>query len=239
MKWLYKPEIDLHQVPLSLTIQTADGQDAISFPGEVIDQVRYMMTQLEKKKTQLPVAISVISALRGEGVTWLSHALAATIAHDVRERVCLIDLNWWWPWSSPLIDSQNLGLAGYLTGEVKLEEVVERTAMPNLFVIPAGVIPRQDRPVFARSQSLKDTIAELNRHFDYLILDVPAILSTNDAIPLAGLGTFCCLVVRQGATSFEDIALALDEVSHLKVRGVIMNQVRISTPHNLLKLISA
>jgi Mrp family chromosome partitioning ATPase len=100
------------------------------------------------------------------------------------------------------------------------------------------MLARQDRPVYSRSQALQMLIHELGSRFDYLILDVPAILATNDAVPLASLGSACCMVVRQGATGISDVEQALDEIDHLTVLGVVLNRVKMSTPPGLVKLVS-
>jgi Mrp family chromosome partitioning ATPase len=54
---------------------------------------------------------------------------------------------------------------------------------------------------------------------------------------LAALGEACCLVLRQGVTPLQDIRRALDDVEHLRVLGVVLNQVRVATPRWLLRLV--
>jgi len=188
---------------------------------------------------QLPARLSMVSALRGEGVTYISQALAATIANDMKARVCVVDLNWWWPSPIKLAARDNPGLAAVLAQKAKLNEIIEPTGWSNLALIPAGKMSIQHRPVTARSQELREIIDDLGTRFDYLILDVPAIHSTSDAIPLSSLGESCCLVVRQGVTTVEDARLALDEIDHLPVIGVVMNQVKLATPTSIVKLIPA
>lgn len=91
----------------------------------------------------------------------------------------------------------------------------------------------------ARSQELQDVINNLSTRFDFLILDIPAIHSTSDAIPLASLGDACCLVVRQGITTVEDVRLGLDEIDHIPMLGVVLNRVKLATPTFVTKLIPA
>ncbi len=221
----------------SLTILDVNDAPAVSFPGEVIENLRYMITRLDQKG-ELPVSLSIVAALRQEGVTWLSQALAATIANDLMARLCVVELNWWWPSTSPLVPPDNPGLAAVIAREASLDDVIVSTGWPNLSLLPAGDMPRENRPVVARSLTLKDILKELSQRFDYLILDIPAILATNDAIPLAALGAACCLVIRQGVTSVEDVRLALDDIAHLKILGTVLNRVQLSTPARLVKLIS-
>lgn len=180
----------------------------------------------------------MVSALRGEGVTYLSQALAATIAHDMKARICVVDLNWWWPSPAIMAATDNPGLAAVIAKEAKLDDVIAPTGWSNLVFIPAGDMAIEHRPVMARSQELQD-----DQQFEYpvrlLILDIPAIHSTSDAIPLASLGDACCLVVRQGITTVEDVRLGLDEIDHIPMLGVVLNRVKLATPTFVTKLIPA
>ena len=91
--------------------------------------------------------------------------------------------------------------------------------------------------MFTHSDELKSIVTELRGRYDYVLIDVPAILSTSDAIPLASLTDSCCLVIRQGVTQIDDVRMALDDVSHLPMLGVIMNQVELKTPSFIMRMI--
>ena len=125
-----------------------------------------------------------------------------------------------------------------LSGDATLGDVLVHTGWPNLYFLPAGKVAKQDRPALARSQALRTLLSELTHNYDHLILDIPAVLATADAVPLASLGTACCLVVRQGVTWVEDVKLALDEIGHLPILGVVMNKVKLTTPSLFIKLIT-
>ena len=83
----------------------------------------------------------------------------------------------------------------------------------------------------ARHDTLKACIKQLSRRFDHILLDVPAVLGTSDAIALASLSTACCLVVRQGITPVSQVRRALDDVKHLSMLGVVLNQAHMSLPN--------
>jgi Mrp family chromosome partitioning ATPase len=229
-------EIGSEHKLLSLTFQTLDGDNTQTFPAEVIEALRLAISRLISKKT-LPPRLSLVSALRQEGVTYLSRALATILANDLNTSVCAVELNWWRPDKTLILPQGNKGLAGVLAEEIELDLAILRTDRPNLSILPAGKMAVANRPVFARSDFLKETLLKLSEQYEYMVLDIPAILSTNDSIPLASLGDACCLVVNQGVTSIEKVRLALDEIDQLTVLGVIMNRVKTSTPAPLLNLI--
>lgn len=222
--------------PPPLTIATQDGDPLMAFAPEAVESLRHMMTRLGLKEA-LPTRLVLTSALRQEGVTYTARALAATLANDLLNKVCLVEMNWWWPSADIAHQTRNGGLAAVVLGETTLDQAVVATDHPNLALLPAGQMPMVNRPIAARSTALRETIEELSRHFDHLILDVPAVLATSDALALAVLGGACCLVVRQGVTSVEKVRAALDDVQNLPILGVVMNRVQIATPASLLKFV--
>jgi Mrp family chromosome partitioning ATPase len=184
-----------------------------------------------------------VSALRQEGVSYIARGLAMTMAHDLAVDVCLVELNWWGSDHSFLNDNPKIenvnrdGLTAVLAGEAELDDVLVETSYPNLWIAPSGEMPKQNRPVMARSRILKELIDELSSRFEHLILDIPAVLYTSDAVPLASLSTACCVVIRQGITPVNDVKQALDEIDHLPMLGVVLNNAKISTPSFIAKLI--
>lgn len=220
--------------PLTLAVENENV--SLIFPPEIVDSMRYMTTRL-MYKGNFPQRLALASPLRQEGVTYISRALATTLAHDFSLDICVVEMNWWWPDSSLNLDTKDAGLAAVLRNEILLEDALLRTGQPNLTLLPSGLMAIGQRPIWARHLRLKGIIEDLSEMFDHLIFDIPALLATNDAIPLASLANACCLVVNQGVTSIESARLALDEISHLQLAGVVMNKVKVSTPSRLLNLI--
>lgn len=218
-----------------LSLSTVDEEPVIVFPDQVVAGIRYMLTRLNREG-KIPGRIALVASLRQEGVTYLSRALATVMANDMAESVCVVELNWWWPSSLPLVTDSKPGLAEVISGKANLDDVIAATSLKNLFVVPSGIIERNECPVVARSQQLKNIIDVLSQRFDHLILDIPAVLTTSDAVPLASLATACCVVIQQGVTATSDVKNALDEIKHLSVLGVMMNRVQRSTPIPILKL---
>ena len=217
-----------------MVLPAQDGTPLISFPPKVVAPLRHMIARTARSEP-FPARLTMMAALREEGVSYLSLALATTIANDMETTVCVVELNWQRPSAILASASEKGGLTAVLTNEVELEEAIIPTGLPNLSLLPAGDMDESRHSSFARSSILKQTIAQLSEQFDHLILDIPAILACDDAIPLASLSSASCLVVRQGVTSIEDARLALDDVDHLSILGVIMNQVRLYTPSIILR----
>lgn len=213
--------------------------DAYSAPSEVVAGLRQMLTRMVTTG-EWPRAVALTSALREEGVSYTALALSAVLSLDTTMSVCLVDVNWYWPFSpAARSGSQGGGLAAVLDGEIDLDQALVKVNDASsaeelrLTMLPAGNMPQGRRVIAARSPELKATIAALRQRFDYVVLDAPAVLATSDAIALAALADGCCLVVHQGVTPAAAVQEALAAIRHLPVIGVIMNHVRVHMPAGL------
>lgn len=257
-----KAKITTSTYDLPLSLNTSDGTLLHNFPAEVVSSMRHMESTLAYSEG-LPDRIAIISALSGEGVTYTALALATTLAADLPLRICAVELNWHTPGmlgrlsqpniaapsrrgkkklatvetSTPSALTQRAGLAQLLTGEATLDDVLMPTGMPNLMLLPAGEVPQHQRAAMARSAGLKQCIEQLSERFNHLILDIPAVHSTTDAIPLASLAHGCCVVIRQGVTPANSVRRALDDFKHLPTLGVILNQAHTNLPRWLHALV--
>ena len=242
---------------LPLTIETANGALRRSFSGEQIGQLRRMITDLLVDQ-RLPTRIGFTAALRGEGVSFITLASAVTLAHDTGKHICAVELNWLAPGmlhnlnppppvsgkrrrrepAPPPPPVPNLpGIAEILRGQATIDEALLATNHTGLWLLPAGVVTLEQRPLLARSSELRTLLDRLGERFDHILLDLPAILQTSDTLALAALADAYALVVRHGVTPITEIRQALSDIEHVPVLGVILNQARIATPRWIHRLI--
>lgn len=257
-----KSDQQLAETSSSLALYSAAGKLIGDFSGETVASIRRMLTNLMYQAT-MPQSIANVAALRGEGVTYITLAMAATLASDVSANVCAVELNWWQPsmqlylagtppiLSSPTkrrrakaaagdqnnLPAPDVGIGALLRGDVALDQALNPTSLPNLFVLPAGHVPAEARSALARSAQLKELFVSLKQRFDYLIIDIPAVATTSDTVALTSLADSVAIVVRQGVTPANTVKTALDEVKHVPVLGVILNQVQVFTPKWILNLL--
>lgn len=219
-----------------LVLPSIDGAPLFAFPMPVIHPIRRLISRLGRKD-EIPPNIAFAAALRQEGVSYISWAFAATMAFDLETSVCIVDLNWSWPSDINTRFTISGGLGAVLTGTAALDHAVVPTGKSNLSFLPAGNLPASERAYFARNAVMKEIILELNARYDHLVLDIPAVLASNDAIPLASLATACCLVIRQGVTSMTEVKSALSDLDHIPTLGVVMNKYRFDIPKFVLKFV--
>ncbi len=221
----------------SIDLRDGTSRLLMRFDGGVVDNLRHMTTRLSSATGEIPSRIALVSALPGEGVTYVSRALATVMAHDMSARVAYVDLNWWSDGAPEFAHPDNQGLVSVVTGEKRLDEIFVSTTIPNLTLVPGGKLERGDRPIMARSNVLSSAIDVLDQHFDFLIFDIPAIRATNDSVPLAKLAKGVVMVVKQGETPNETVRQAIDEIQHLNLLGMMLNQVHYKTPEFIRRVI--
>lgn len=208
-------------------------------PADLVAALRHMVTRLETEQDGgLPARLALTSALAGEGVTFVARSLAAVVAHDLRRRVCLVDLGWWGgsPGGDPATGRP--GLAQVLTGAATLDEAVTATSDPNLSFLPPGAATVAERPVLAQGAELAAVLDRLDARFDHVVLDLPPVLRNPETLSLADRAGTCALVVRSGVTAETFVRSALDELRHVSVLGIVMNGATTSIPGRLERVLS-
>lgn len=222
---------------MSLRLHAVGAEAVYQFPPDLVHSLRHMITRLGRDG-KLAKKLSIVAAQRQEGVSLTAFALASIMAHDLSQTVCLVDLNWWWPGSMMQhLAGSSPGLAPLLRGEADWEAALVHTSLPNLALLPTGDITPDKRPIVARSSALKECIEQLSSQVDYLLFDIPAILTTSDAIPLISLSDASCMIVQQGVSNRTAVAQAVREVGHQEILGVVLNRVNNATPKPILKWI--
>jgi capsular exopolysaccharide synthesis family protein len=173
-----------------------------------------------------PKIVLVTSTVPGEGKTTTATNMAVSLT-QTQSRVVLIDCDMRKPRVHDLFNLKGKpGLSSFLTGMSPLKEVVHETQIPNLFVIPCGVVPPNPGELIVsnRFRQLLQTLAE---YFDYVILDSPPISNVSDARVLAANSERTVLVVKAGSTprrQVHDAAMHLIE-AHAQLAGVVLNDL--------------
>ena len=167
----------------TLVLRSQSGELLHVAPPRVTSAFRATVARL-RLADDLPIRFGVVSAIRGEGVTFISRALALVLANN-RDNVCLVDLNWRHPGTwGPQIDGRP-GLAEVLRGSASINDTIVPTSDPALTVLPAGDTTIEEPPVFASSPELADVLEELDRRFDQIVIDLPALHASSEALTLA------------------------------------------------------
>jgi non-specific protein-tyrosine kinase len=73
---------------------------------------------------------------------------------------------------------------------------------------------------------MKEVLAEMKGRYPdrYVILDVPPVLSTADALAFAPLADYIIMVTQAGKTPLPDVQKALEMLPKEKILGIVLNR---------------
>jgi Mrp family chromosome partitioning ATPase len=208
-----------------LTLFDERGEFVHVASPQVAGSLRYVLARTRLVDGgELPERFGLTSTISGEGVTYLCRSLALVVAHDAARQVCIVDLNWWSPSTWPGHNESTLGIADVLRGNAELDEVIVPTGNPGLYLLPAGTTKVAERPVLANRPELDKLLVDLSERFDHVLLDLPAINATSEALTLAEAVGTVALVVCEGVTPETQIKHAIEELASVRVLGVVLNR---------------
>lgn len=187
-----------------------------------------------------PEVIGVCSAVAGEGKTTVALGLAVALALDYPgRRLVLVETDLQRPILAADFElAPGSGLVDCLQGERSLDNACRRTALDNLDLIPAGTTQTTSSQLL-RSMALLRGLAALANQYSHVILDIPPLLTTSDAIPLTRLSDSLVLVIRAGVTPTRDVEKARRLLEPSRLRGVVLNDSRSAIPSRLRRLFGA
>jgi polysaccharide biosynthesis transport protein len=173
-----------------------------------------------------PHTILFTSATHGEGKTATTVNTAIVFA-QMGVRVLVIDADLRRPQCHSLLGgSGRLGLTEVLTGLRALEEVIQPTYMADLSFISSGSIP-PNPPDLLGSNKMRETLAILQEHYDYILIDTPPVLPVSDAVLLSTMADGVVLVASAQGTPKQLVREACARLSYAraKILGTMLNRV--------------
>jgi tyrosine-protein kinase Etk/Wzc len=119
------------------------------------------------------------------------------------------------------------GLSEAVSGSVPLEQVLRRTGVERLDVLTTGRIPPNPAELLA-SHRFQHLLAAASQRYDLVIVDTPPVLAVTDPALVARHAGVNLLVLRAGAHSVQEIALAVKHLGQagVRVQGAILNEVQ-------------
>ena len=170
--------------------------------------------------------IAVTSSLPGEGKTTTTANLGVTMA-EAGSSVCIIEADLRRP---RLLDylgmDGTVGLTNVLIGEADLDDVLQPFGTGRMEILGAGPIPPNPSELLGSPQ-MRHTLDELERRFDYVLLDAPPVLPVTDAAVLGRICDGTILVAGSGVIKKEHLSRALEALGRVNasVLGIIVNRI--------------
>ncbi len=173
--------------------------------------------------------IALTSALPGEGKTYCAVNLAMSIAMEMDITVLLVDADVARPSVLKVLGlGPEAGLMDILLdSQLALADVILKTNVPTLSILPAGRINKHATELLA-SRSMSDLLAEIaNRYADRIVIfDSPPLLLTTEANVLAAQMGQVVLVVEAETTTQHAVKEALRRIEGCAHINLICNKTK-------------
>jgi capsular exopolysaccharide synthesis family protein len=171
-------------------------------------------------------SLLVTSTGPGEGKTVVAANLAIALAQAGR-RVLLFDADLRRPRVHEVFDVEaEPGLSNLLVGQAKASEVVRKSAIADLWLLPAGRVPPNPAELLG-SRRFKDFQATLRAHFDWIVLDSPPMMAVTDPAIVAHAADGVLFVIGAEMTTRQAAQSALEQLdaAHARFVGAVLNRV--------------
>jgi capsular exopolysaccharide synthesis family protein len=207
--------------------------------GDTIEQFRSLRSHIHQLRSQAPLKTVLISSgMPAEGKTLVAVNLAMTLARNKNNGILLIDADLRRPSLHGILGAPSTpGLADYLSGTAEIGDILQQNQNPTVVVeghvitipeitfIPGGTVGENSSELLA-GQRLKELIATLSPHFDWILIDSPPVLAFADAIDIARNADGVLLVARGGSTPYDVAQRAQAGFSNSRILGFVLNAVR-------------
>ena len=193
------------------------------------EEFRTLRTRMNHLQTLQPLhTLVVTSPSPAEGKSFTAVNLALSEAHLADNLVLLGDFDLRRPIIHDLFQAdRSPGLSDYLMGQVPLSAALRKIAGINLYIMPAGSPIKNPLELLNRRYATS-LFEELPRVFNWAIFDTPPLLFSADANLLATLADGTVLVVKIGATTFDNVTRAIQSLCENNVLGIVANGARAS-----------
>ncbi len=178
-----------------------------------------------------PNLIMVTSSMPGEGKSFTAINLALSLAMEVDYTVMLVDADVARPSIMNMLGlPQGRGLLDLLVDdEQDVSEVLLRTNIPNLTLLPSGS-PRASATELLASSAMSKLVLEMGQRYSdrLIIFDSPPLLLTTESRVLATHMGQIVMVVQAEKTLQSQVRHALGTIESCPVKMMVLNQVRAS-----------
>ena len=177
--------------------------------------------------------MTVVSAGAGEGKSTTLFNLATTFAQN-GARVLVVDSDLRRPSIHKIINvSNSLGLTNFLLNQNTLEEVIQRTSLASLDVLPSGKLPSSSMGILSSPQ-MKALIGELKRRYDFVFFDSPPIMGISDAAILASEVDIVMQVIQYRRYPQPMTIRAKQMIQKVggNLLGIVLNNINMSSDEN-------
>lgn len=194
--------------------------------NESINSARTML--LHTARTQSMQVVMVTSATQGEGKTSLSSQLATSMA-TAGMRTLIVDCDLRNPSVQKLFELPlGPGVSEVLRQEIDVADAVQATAVPNLWVIPAGHCSNATIAALAQGHPIETLFNRLRGQFDFIIVDSCPVLPVADALLIGQHVDGVVFSIMQDISQLPKVLTASEKMNQLNIPliGAVVNGIK-------------
>jgi capsular exopolysaccharide synthesis family protein len=163
--------------------------------------------------------ILITSSISGEGKSFVSSNLGLNLAFSGK-KVLLMDLDLRNPMISSIVGMEGgPGISDYLEGKCQTHEIVFTTSHKNLYAISAGSEAVNPTELLLNGK-IGDLLNELDKEFDYIIMDTSPIASVSDAYLLSEYCDITLFLVKHRFTPKKLVQMLEENIRSKALRNV-------------------
>ena len=177
------------------------------------------------QKDRFNNVIMVTSSVSGEGKSLTSLNLAITLAQELDHTVLLVDADLRKPSIQEYLGlKHSKGLSDHLTAGIPLNDLMIKTGIGRLTLLPAGTPLKNPVELFS-SLKMREFISDIkNRYHDrFIIIDTPPVLPFAESRSLSKIVDGVVFVIREGQSTPDNISEAMKSLDETKMVGAVYN----------------
>ncbi len=196
-----------------------------SFVGEQYKKLRARILKATSKDFLNTIMVTSPDIGEGKSITVLN--LAVTMANEFDYTVLLVDADLKHPTIHRYLGIESkYGLSDYLMNKAKLQDILIKTGIGKLVVLPAGS-PLENAAELLASERMRSLVQELKRRYKdrYIIFDSAPILITADSLSLSRYMDGIVFVIQAYRTTPKIVSHAISLIKGSNILGIVFNNV--------------
>lgn len=163
--------------------------------------------------------VMITSSVGGEGKSFSTLNLATVLSLQ-NHKVIIVGMDLRKPQLvQDLGISNDKGVSTYLIGKMSMDDVIFKTNIENLDIIPSGPVPPNPAELLAKKET-KDLLEKLKDRYDYIIIDTPPVGIVSDAMMLMNHADINVFILRENYSKKQYIKTINDYYTQGKVKNL-------------------
>ncbi|HVB85823.1 MAG TPA: CpsD/CapB family tyrosine-protein kinase [Candidatus Dormibacteraeota bacterium] len=218
----------------------ATGVDAAQVQSGAVNEEIARLVQrvfLSAPLTESSKVVAFCGVDRRAGCSWICARAAEFLTTQTPARVCIVDANLRDPSLHQHFRSKlSPGFAEAIRSTAPIDNFVRTTRTDRLWLMTAGEVSEDPNGVLSAGR-LQTRFGDLREEFDFLLIDVPAIGASREALLIGQLSDGIILVVASNATRREPARVAKQNCDEAKIPilGAVLNKRTYPIPEALYR----